>query len=961
MTQRHSIFNKIALSTALLVAAVLTACGGGDTAAPGAGAATTAQGNSLAQPAASANAPDATALAAGFDLMTEGIIVKLRANAANAPYNQLAAEYAAAFSRDAGVQLSAVRENFSGAHVLRLPAAYTQAQALAVTERLAQRADVEYAEPDTRVYTQLLPNDNRFAEQWSLREAVVAKGGANVLDAWDLTQGDPNLVMAVIDSGVLPHSDFGGRLIAGFDFISDAFVANDGNGRDANATDPGDWLTASEARNLGQSSASNSSFHGTHVAGILGAAGNNAFGTAGINWKSKILPVRAIGKGGGRTSDIADGIVWAAGIGVPGVPNNPTPARVINLSLGGSGACPRTTQDAINAAAARGAVVVVAAGNENVNASQSNPANCQGVITVAAVGRDGQRASYSNFGSAITLAAPGGGDGQSILSLGDSGRQSPIGDNIYVGKQGTSMATPVVAGVVSLMLSVNPALTAAQVKSILVSTARPFPVGTGRDCSTTQCGAGIVNAGSAVKAAASGINTGGIGAVAAPQSGWWWNPNEPGRGFAIEIKSGKLFFGGFLYDTAGNATWSVSGPANMRSPTDYTGSLDVYAGGQSLNSSFTSATLQGSQGQLTLKFTGPGNGILTWPGGSMPIQRFEFAPGGLTSVKTNFAPENGWWLDLDEPGRGYAIEVQGNNIFVAGFMYDASGRPVWHLSQGAMTNTGEYNGTWVQYGGGQSLSGPFRLASVVNPNLGGLRLQFSSTAKGNLTLPNGRVIPIEKFDIGFRSPFSPVDSNKLKTSQLLGSWVFSYTLIDRFFDYFLFDSVAESTTTPGKYYVYGVNQYDQFALGSWYGDSQSYAVLVKNDVSFGYDDFYFMSDIVNNAATGCYFFIPQSTGKLGTCYPLYAERLAQGSSSPLALTKDSRDAVLAVRKKAIAQQAAALSTGASLRGLAASNGAANGDASGAANDARSAPSSAAIRHFETLRREQALRQPAQAR
>ena len=246
-----------------------------------------------------------------------------------------------------------------------------------------------------------------------------------------------------------------------------------------------------------------------------------------------------------------------------------------------------------------------------------------------------------------------------------------------------------------------------------------------------------MNAGSAVKAAASAINDGSNGVLSAPQSGRWLNQSEPGRGFAIEIKSGKLFFGGFLYDAAGNSTWNVSGPAPMQSTTDYSGTLDVYAGGPTLNGAFKSAALTGSQGPLTIKFTGPGTGVLTWAGGAIPIKRFEFSPGGLSTVKTTFAPENGWRLDPAEPGRGYAIEVQGNQLFAAGFMYDDSGKPVWHLTSGLLTSLYDNIGNWVHYSGGQALGGAFRPACITNPNIGAVRMQFTSTAAANLTLPKG--------------------------------------------------------------------------------------------------------------------------------------------------------------------------------------------------------------------------------
>jgi serine protease len=338
------------------------------------------------------------------------------------------------------------------------------------------------------------PNDPGYSLQWHYFEAA---GGINAPAAWDLSTGS-GVVVAVIDTGYRPHADLVANIVPGHDMIIDTLVSNDGDGRDSDALDPGDWTTAGLCSLL--SVATNSSWHGTHVAGTIAAVANNANGVAGVAYGAKVQPVRALGRCGGYTSDIADGIVWASGGAVASLPLNLTPARVINLSLGGSGACGATTLAAIDGARDRGAVVVVAAGNSNVNASNSSPANCAGVIAVAAVDRSGGKASYSNYGAGITLAAPGGGGGANgVVSTWNVGTTTP-GADAYAYASGTSMATPHVSAVAALMFSANPGLKPGQVERLLQSSARAFPA----TCSS--CGAGIVNAGAAVSSAIAALH-----------------------------------------------------------------------------------------------------------------------------------------------------------------------------------------------------------------------------------------------------------------------------------------------------------------------------------------------------------------------------------------------------------------------------------------------------------------------
>ena len=413
----------------------------------------------------------------------------------------------AAASAMLGVELTYVRQAGDGAHVLRLSEPVDAATAEGLAAQLAAFPNVAYAEPDYRDQALLTPDDTRFAEQWGLSAPGSTHYGLNAEAAWDLTTGDPNLTVAVIDTGILfTHPDLVGRTWPGYDFIDDAPTSGDGDGRDSDATDPGDWTVAEECGP--GSDPEDSSWHGTHVAGTIGAAADNGEGVAGVNWSSRILPLRVLGKCGGWTSDIADAIRWAAGLTVSGVPANPHPARVINLSLGGRRACPVTYQSAIDAVRAVGAVVVVAAGNSADDTANHAPANCEGVIAVGASDRHGNLTYYSNYGARVDVSAPGGsmtgpGDPDGILSTYNDGLQS-AGIMSYGYLQGTSMAAPHVAGVASLMLSANPDLLPDQVANLLVATVTNFPAGSECTsgcgevdpvpCTTAQCGAGIVDA-----------------------------------------------------------------------------------------------------------------------------------------------------------------------------------------------------------------------------------------------------------------------------------------------------------------------------------------------------------------------------------------------------------------------------------------------------------------------------------
>ncbi len=455
---------------------------------------------------------------------TDRLIVKLRNQSARVQAAMVSPGQAQALSATAGISLSPLRVMANGAQVLKLPYRMSVADAGDIAERLSTDPNVEYAEPD-RIMRPMghlgpPPDDPSFLDhsQWHYLDPATESGGANLPAAWGTTTGDINVIIAVIDTGLVPHTDIDsdildmtGRVVPGYDFISEDsagvfFTANDGDGRDSDPTDAGDWEDVGECGNPGPLIPS--SWHGTHVTGTAAAMTNNGVGVAGVNWNSLILPVRVLGKCGGFTSDVVDGMVWAAGLADSGSPDfqvNANPADVLNLSLGGAGPCSATEQTAIDQITAGGTTVVIAAGNSGLDASTHSPGNCNRVITVAATNRAGGRAFYSNFGSVVEIAAPGGETAiaaNGVLSTVNTGLTTPdagpLGDT-YAFYQGTSMATPHVSGIVSLMLSVNSALTPTRVLNELQANARAFPTGTGFDCTTTTCGAGIVDAAAVVQ------------------------------------------------------------------------------------------------------------------------------------------------------------------------------------------------------------------------------------------------------------------------------------------------------------------------------------------------------------------------------------------------------------------------------------------------------------------------------
>jgi Putative Ig domain len=215
-----------------------------------------------------------------------------------------------------------------------------------------------------------------------------------------------------------------------------------------------------------------------------------------------------------------------------------------------------------------------------------------------------------------------------------------------------------------------------------------------------------------------------------PKTGWWWNASESGRGFFIERRGNTMFMAGYLYEADGRASWFISsGPMTTNT---FTGDIAVFRNGQTLTGTYKAPSAGTSPGRVTLSFNSDSTATMTWPGGTVSLSRFPFGGGGSGAI------ESGWWWNADESGRGYSVEIQGDTIFLVGFMYDASGNPVWYSSSGALVNN-VFNGVWQEFANGQSLSGTYKVPTVANASVGLLRVQFTGSSTLNMTYPDGRV------------------------------------------------------------------------------------------------------------------------------------------------------------------------------------------------------------------------------
>lgn len=395
-----------------------------------------------------------------------------------------------------GIGIRMVRTLGTGARLIQIDRSLSPEAQTRLVEALMANPEVLAVDPD-RIYRPLMvPNDPRYAEQWSFKDGA---GGIDAEAAWDLSTGE-GVVVAVLDSGSTPHAELIGRYVSGYDFISHLSFSVDGDGRDADPNDPGDW---SSGDCFPPTDPMDSSWHGTKVAGTIAAATNNGVGVAGVAHDAEVQPVRVIGRCQETTrSDLIDAITWASGGSVAGVPVNATPAEVINISIGSRGFCSTAEQQAIDAAVARGSIIVTAAGNDGRHIWGTPPGNCRNVVTVASTGADGGVSAHTNWGARVEVAGPGDG----ILTTTNDGVQGQ-GNDAYGGYTGTSASTAHVSGTVALMQAAaveatGTPKTPAEITEILVNTAyasNGFPEGCPE---VQQCGSGLIDARHAVAVAA---------------------------------------------------------------------------------------------------------------------------------------------------------------------------------------------------------------------------------------------------------------------------------------------------------------------------------------------------------------------------------------------------------------------------------------------------------------------------
>jgi hypothetical protein len=554
-------------------------------------------------------------------------------------------------------------------------------------------------------------------------------------DAWAAGYTGSGQTVAILDTGVLAsHPFFGARV------VEEACYSTTSSTLGSTTVCPNG---ASSQTGAGAAAPCSSAIfgcdHGTHVAGI--AAGFLSTSFAGIARAAQIVAIQVFSRfdseslcGGSVPCILSYSSDQIRGLERVLELSSRYSIASVNMSLGGGQYFDQASCDAENALTkaaidnlrAAGIATVVSAGNEGQIASLGSPACISTAFSIGASTKgDALATTYSNSAYFLDFVAPG----SSILSATTA--------NLYTFKTGTSMAAPHAAGAWAVLRSARPTATVDEIARALRASAAAI------DASLADPSTGRVygyrfqrlDVSSAIAALARAEPT--------PATGWWWNPNESGRGFAIESNFDRLFLGGFMYEFGGTPSWSIAS-GSLAGRSAFSGSLAQFANGQTLSGAYRAPATPSSPGPVRVDFTSSTTGLLSWPGGRVPIQRFDFVFDGSGRGPASGMPATGWWWNRSESGRGYFVEVQGSTLYFGAFMYDESGQATWYVSTGAMTTTSVYEGTLLTFRGGQSLYSGYR-APTRGADAGAIRIVFLTTTLARLTLPNGTTVPIERF------------------------------------------------------------------------------------------------------------------------------------------------------------------------------------------------------------------------
>jgi len=545
--------------------------------------------------------------------------------------------------------------------------------------------------------------------------------------AWSMGYTGAGVGIAILDTGVeASHPFFGGRVVHEACFSSN--VPTQG----ATSLCPNGEPTQTGAGAGAACSGMGGCGHGTHVAGI--AAGYQSSSMAGVARDAQIVAIQVFSRfsgsvcGSGQcvlsyTSDQIRALDYVRSIRAT------YNIASVNMSLGGGvhatqSSCDlanQSTKAAIDALRAAGTVTVIASGNDGYVNAMSEPACISSAVSVGNTTDNDNIFIPSNIASFLTMMAPG------------TGIRSSIPGGLYGNLTGTSMSTPHVAGALAILRQASPSATVGELVSALRNGGQVLSLSLrGSSGTTYNYSVPRLDVVGSVNAVRGNVT---------PATGWWWNPSEPGRGFSLETRNGRLFLGAFLYEDDGSPRWFVvNAPQNGSS---FSGPLQRFGSGQTLSGDYRAPQMVGTVGTATLNFTTSTNGTITWPGGTIAIQRFP-VNGQSVAAPQGGSPTAGWWWSPNESGTGWFFEVQDANIFISGYLYDAGGNPVWYVGSGPMLSASAFDGNLQLYGGGQTLTGSYRAPSS-SMTVGQVSLRFSGSSNATLTLPQGRTINLARF------------------------------------------------------------------------------------------------------------------------------------------------------------------------------------------------------------------------